>query len=71
MKILIICSKAFYKDIEPIKKENPLLHVKKKENLIMTPHVAWASIEARTRLLKEVVNNIDSFYKGEMRNRIV
>ncbi|MBU5317749.1 D-2-hydroxyacid dehydrogenase [Clostridium bornimense] len=57
--------------IEPIKKENPLLHVKKKENLIMTPHVAWASIEARTRLLKEVVNNIDSFYKGEMRNRIV
>ena len=57
--------------VEPIKKENPLLHVKNKENLMLTPHVAWASVEARTRLLKEVVKNIDSFYKGEMRNRIV
>ena len=57
--------------VEPIKKENPLLHVKNKENLILTPHVAWASVEARTRLLNEVVKNIESFYKGEMRNRIV
>lgn len=57
--------------IEPVKKENPLLHVKNKENLILTPHIAWASVEARTRLLNEVVKNIESFYKGEMRNRIV
>ena len=57
--------------VEPIKKENPLLHVKNKENLMLTPHVAWASVEARTRLLNEVVKNIESFYKGEMRNRIV
>ncbi|CDM70093.1 putative 2-hydroxyacid dehydrogenase [Clostridium bornimense] len=57
--------------IEPVKKENPLLHVKNKENLILTPHIAWASVEARTRLLNEVVKNIESFYKGEIRNRIV
>lgn len=57
--------------IEPVKKENPLLHVKNKQNLILTPHIAWASVEARTRLFNEVIKNIDSFYNGEMRNRII
>ena len=57
--------------VEPIKKDNPLLIIKNSDKIILTPHVAWASIEARTRLLGEVYKNIAEFYKGNARNRIV
>lgn len=56
---------------EPMNKDNILLKVKNKEKLILTPHIAWASIESRTRLFNEMVENIKAFYKGDMRNRIV
>ena len=39
--------------------------------LILTPHVAWGSFEARTRLVEEIARNIQSFEKGESRNRLV
>lgn len=57
--------------VEPIKKDNPLLSLKNPDKVILTPHVAWASIEARSRLLGEVCKNITEFYKGNKRNRIV
>lgn len=57
--------------VEPIKKDNPLLTIKNSDKIILTPHVAWASVEARTRLLGEVYKNITEFYKGNARNRIV
>lgn len=57
--------------VEPIKRNNPLLHVKNKDRLILTPHVAWASVDARNRLLDEVVKNIKAYYKGKSRNRVV
>lgn len=57
-------------EIEPIKSENPLLLVNDKERLVLTPHIAWASVEARNRLFKEVVNNIKAFYNGEIRGRV-
>lgn len=56
---------------EPMAKENILLTVRNKERLILTPHIAWASIESRTRLFNDMVENIRAFYKGESRNRIV
>ena len=37
-------------------------------NLIITPHQAWASPEARRRLLDETVENIRAFQRGEERN---
>ena len=43
---------------EPIQAENPLLRAK---NCIITPHIAWAPIEARSRLLDCAVNNLRSF----------
>jgi len=46
---------------EPIDKDNPLMHVKKKENLIITPHIAWASKEARAKLLDGTIKNIREF----------
>jgi glycerate dehydrogenase len=48
---------------EPIRKDNKLLHVRAKDNLMMTPHIAWASKEARTKLVEIVVENIKSFLK--------
>jgi len=56
--------------VEPMERENPLLRVKNKDRLLITPHIAWASIEARERLVNEVVLNIKAFEKGELRNRV-
>ena len=57
-------------EAEPICEDNILLKVKNKEKLVLTPHIAWASLEARTRLFEEIIENIKAFYKGEMRNRL-
>ncbi|GAA4420605.1 D-2-hydroxyacid dehydrogenase [Nibrella viscosa] len=46
---------------EPILPDNPLLHVKNKARLALTPHVTWASIESRTLLMEKVAQNIDAF----------
>ncbi|SHO80378.1 D-3-phosphoglycerate dehydrogenase [hydrothermal vent metagenome] len=48
-------------EVEPIEESNPLLHIKNPERLIITPHIAWTSIEAREKLLAGVVNNIKEF----------
>lgn len=57
-------------EYEPMHTDNALLKVEKKEKLLLTPHVAWASLEARTRLFEDMMENIRAFYRGEMRNRI-
>ena len=46
---------------EPIAENNPLLHIEHQERLLITPHIAWASIEARRKLLAGIVNNIETF----------
>ena len=40
------------------------------DNVLLTPHMAWGSIDARVRLLNEVKENIISFFDGKIRNRI-
>ncbi|MFZ5989551.1 MAG: D-2-hydroxyacid dehydrogenase [Bacillota bacterium] len=55
---------------EPIKEDNPLLKIENRHKLFITPHIAWASIEARKRLVGEIVVNINAFIKGEERNRV-
>lgn len=55
---------------EPMNKGNPLLNVKDKSRLLITPHIAWASTEARTLLIQEVAGNIEAFLSGEKRNRV-
>ncbi|EFU70662.1 D-2-hydroxyacid dehydrogenase [Aliarcobacter butzleri] len=50
---------------EPIEESNPLLKVKNKNRLLLTPHIGWASIEARTRLVNMVAKNIEDFIDGK------
>lgn len=50
---------------EPIKADNPLLQAK---NCIITPHIAWASLEARRRLMKTTAGNIGAFLNGKPQN---
>ena len=45
---------------EPLPADNPLMNVSRKENLILSPHVAWASVEARERLVGMIADNISS-----------
>ena len=53
---------------EPISRDNPLGKIKDSTKLIITPHMAWASTEARMRLVDEVTKNIQAFLDGEERN---
>ena len=46
---------------EPIEINNPLLSVKDSNKLILTPHNAWTSIEARTLLIQKIADNISSY----------
>lgn len=48
---------------EPIQTDHPLLRLTHPDRLLITPHIAWASIEARKKLLEGIVANIRSFLK--------
>lgn len=54
---------------EPPTDDNPLLNPNV-PNLIVTPHIAWASLQARQRLVDSVAANIQAFQAGEFRNRV-
>lgn len=55
---------------EPFGKDHPYYEIKDMDNVILTPHMAWGSYEARLRLCNEVKENIISFFKGDIKNRI-
>ena len=45
---------------EPIRKSHPLLSVQNQDNLYITPHIAWTSVEARDALIASIIENIRS-----------
>ena len=53
---------------EPMEADNPLGKIKDSRKLVITPHMAWASVEARNRCIEEVYKNIEAFEKNETRN---
>lgn len=53
---------------EPIEPSNPLTAILDSNKLIITPHLAWASVEARTRCVEGGRMNIRAFMRGEDRN---
>lgn len=56
--------------IEPFGKSHPFYEIKDMDNVLLTPHMAWGSIDARIRLLNEVKENIICFFDGKIKNRI-
>lgn len=46
---------------EPMIQNHPLLNIRNKNQLIITPHIGWASIESRKRLVDAIFNNIKEF----------
>ena len=52
---------------EPPRHGNPLLEVDL-PNLIVTPHIAWASVETVEILAEQLIGNIEAFLRGEPRN---
>jgi glycerate dehydrogenase len=50
---------------EPPKADNPLL---KQQNAYITPHIAWATVEARVRLIQVATDNVSAFLNGNPQN---
>ena len=48
--------------VEPMSPDNPLCRIKDSRKLFITPHVAWASIEARTRLMHIILNQVKEYF---------
>lgn len=53
--------------IEPPEKDNPLISAK---NCFITPHIAWATFEARKRLLDTAIENVKAYLKGQPINKV-
>lgn len=51
--------------VEPAKDGNPLIGAK---NCSITPHIAWATFEARTRLMEIASKNLEAFIAGKPQN---
>lgn len=55
---------------EPPRSDNPLLKVLNRPNVIVTPHVAWASNEAMQALWDQVIRHVNNFHAGQPSNRV-
>lgn len=55
---------------EPLRPENPLSRLQDSNQIIITPHLAWGSVEARNRCVAEAYKNIKSFMDGVGRNLV-
>ena len=53
---------------EPMAKDSPYLRIKDSGKLIVTPHIAWATVEARVRCAEEIYMNIEAWLAGKERN---
>ena len=54
--------------VEPLPMDSPLLKIQDSMKLIITPHTAWATSEARQRCVDVVTENIKAFLRGEEKN---
>lgn len=55
---------------EPFPSTHPFYDIKDKPSVCLTPHIAWASYEARAKVVYEMSENIKAFIKNERRNRV-
>ncbi len=52
--------------VEPMSEQNPLKEVKDSDRLLITPHIAWASVEARNRLMSIILGQIQEFFASHL-----
>ncbi len=69
----LVCGKVYAaaSDVttrEPINADSPLLGL---DNMIITPHIAWAATEARQRLLTVAIDNVRQYLGGNVQNNVV
>lgn len=57
-------------DQEPPSHSHPLLNLKD-PRVLLTPHMAWTSIQSRRRLLQQIIDNIRSFAEGNLKNKVM
>ena len=55
---------------EPFGKDSPFYEIKDFDNVCLTPHMAWGTIEARTRCFGVMLENLKAFFDGEIKNRV-
>ena len=55
---------------EPMAKDHPFSAIADRENVSLTPHMAWGAHEARARCMSEIAENIRCFIQGGTRNRV-
>lgn len=55
-------------EVEPLASDSPIYDIDDKDKVVLTPHVAWGSIEARKRLVEELEKNVRAFIDGSPRN---
>ena len=55
---------------EPFGETHPFYALRDNDRVCLTPHMAWGAYEARVRCLREMIENIRAFERGEKRNRV-
>lgn len=56
--------------VEPMEEDSPYAEIADRDNVLLTPHMAWGAYEARVRCMEEILKNIEGFLNGEKRNRV-
>jgi glycerate dehydrogenase len=56
---------------EPPAKDSPLMMLASQTNVILTPHIAWASQQAMQSLADQLIDNIEAFQEGQPRNQVI
>jgi glycerate dehydrogenase len=56
---------------EPPAHDSPLMKIAGQTNVILTPHIAWASQQAMQTLADQLIDNIEAFVSGKSKNRVV
>lgn len=57
--------------VEPFREDHPFWALRERENVCLTPHMAWGAVEARARCVAAMAENITRFFAGERHNRVV
>lgn len=56
--------------VEPYPETHPFNAIVGLPNVLLTPHMSWGAVEARERCLREMIANMQAFWRGEARNRV-